>query len=128
MPAGPAAAIQPPRRRLAVALLGTWALAIWVGSLLPLAGPPLAQGDKLQHLFGYGMLAWLGLRAFPGRPLAVWLGALLMGAAVEVAQSFTAWRSFDLYDIAANGLGALVGIVIWQAGTYRTRHQANIQD
>ena len=89
-----------------------WATAIWLGSLAPVSGPATLQhGDKLEHLLGYAVLAWLGVKAFDRRALA-WLAASLMGVAVEVAQSFTGWRWFDPIDMLANAIGAFLGVMV----------------
>ncbi|GAA5785744.1 VanZ family protein [Chitiniphilus shinanonensis] len=99
-------------RRLALTLLLLWASAIWIGSLIPLAAPPVDNGDKIQHFLGYGVLAALALAAFPPRMWRAWLGATSMGVAVECAQYFVPYRSFDLRDMLANALGALLGVVL----------------
>jgi VanZ family protein len=103
-------------------LLLLWASAIWIGSLLPIAAPPVANGDKFEHLFGYAVLAILGWRVWY-RGLPVWLAAASMGVAVEFAQALTPWRSFDVADMLANALGAAIGIALCLlANKYRKSH------
>lgn len=92
--------------------LVAWALAIWIGSLMPSPPPSVIEnGDKVQHFFGYAVLAVLGFRVLQ-RSVWVWLAASLMGVGVEIAQSFTPWRSFDTNDMLANACGAVIGLLI----------------
>jgi len=96
-------------------LLGFWIIAIWIGSLIPLNQPITPGGDKMQHMLGYAGLSFLAARLFGPRPM-VWIAASSMGILVECAQYFTPWRSFDVMDMLANGLGGLVGLgaaLIW---------------
>ncbi|QLG87553.1 VanZ family protein [Chitinibacter bivalviorum] len=91
--------------------LFVWICAIWIGSLIPLSAPPVSHGDKFEHFIGYAVLAVLGFLNWP-RLFYVWLAASLMGVSVEIAQSFTSWRSFDLYDMLANSIGACIGLIV----------------
>lgn len=81
-------------------------------SLIP--GPPsldFDQGDKLQHLAGYGVLmfwfAQLYRRAATRLHWAV--GLAILGVFLEVLQGMTSWRSYDVHDMAANSAGVLLG-------------------
>ncbi len=99
----------------------TWTAAIWVGSLIPMSGPAVQNGDKIQHFIGYGILALLAQLIWR-QPLKVWLGASLMGVAVEFAQAMTPYRSFDTHDMLANSLGAIAGLalaLLWQRYKFR---------
>ncbi len=74
-------------------------------------------GDKLGHLFFALFLGLLVERAMRGRTLAVgplrvprslvWLVPIVL--AEEVSQLFVRGRTFDLLDLAADGLGLFVG-------------------
>lgn len=88
-----------------------WAAAIWIGSLIPMSGPSIENGDKIQHFIGYGVLALLA-QCIWRQPIKVWLGASLMGVAVEFAQAMTPYRSFDTHDMIANSLGAIGGVIL----------------
>jgi VanZ family protein len=90
--------------------LAVWIVAICAGSLWPLSGPVMPGGDKIQHLLGYAGLAFLAAQAFRPRP-AVWLFASSIGILLEFAQALTPWRSFEVADMLANALGALLGLL-----------------
>lgn len=110
--------------RLWQILFASWALAIWIGSLIPLEHPVVPGGDKTQHLLGYAGLAFFAARAFQPGP-RIWLGATLMGIAIELAQALTPWRSFEIKDMLANALGAWLGLMlalVWQYIEYRKHH------
>lgn len=91
-------------------------LAILVLSLIPV-GPemPTTGWDKTNHLLGFGMLAVLGLRAWPDRKLRVWLGLMALGALIEALQSLTAYRSAEWGDWLADVLGLMLGAALLAA-------------
>lgn len=72
---------------------------------------PLDEGDKLGHLFAYGtLMLWFGqLHAQRRRWITV--AALVgLGIALEYVQRWTGYRSFDVWDMAANAAGVLLGL------------------
>ncbi|GAA0647150.1 hypothetical protein GCM10009019_06910 [Salarchaeum japonicum] len=86
-----------------------WAVVVLVASLLP-AGPPSGGGlpvDKLLHVAGYAVLAWLVARE-SSLPVAVAV-AVAFGLCVEGVQALVAWRTASVLDAAANLTGALAG-------------------
>jgi VanZ family protein len=94
-----------------------WLLVIAVifGSLLP--GPVITQvvdiSDKVQHAAAYFLLmVWFA--GFYRRSHYPLIAAVLMGLgiALDVLQSFTETRSFDVYDIGMNCTGVLVGLAL----------------
>jgi VanZ family protein len=98
----------------ALLLAGGWlyAAAIVFLSLTPKPPDPgFAYGDKLGHLAAYGLLmfwfCWLYRRSLTR--LAYGLAWVAMGIALEFAQAQTAYRSFELADMATNSLGVLLG-------------------
>lgn len=102
-------------RRLVV--LGFWValLAVVVLSLTPVAQLPPAVfsvWDKAQHAGGFVALALLGGAAYPASLPRVWLGLLLLGAAIEVAQSATGWRHGDALDWLADAVGVAAGAAV----------------
>ena len=70
--------------------------------------------DLLVHAIGYAVLICAGFFAFPQRlyTLRLFLGLLVFSFMIEYIQYFLPYRSFSLLDLAANGLGLLLGVVI----------------
>ena len=106
-------------RRIRLALALVWfalGLAILAGSLLPNLGPssfhiPLPHADKLVHFSAWALLAVFApllLLRFASR-LAAASALFLMSGAIELVQAFFPTRSASFGDLAANGLGILVG-------------------
>jgi VanZ family protein len=105
---------------VAPALLYVAAL-FWFGltPLKSLPGPEFGFADKVWHFLAFAVLAVLLARAIWhwGRKLALANrdGALVssgLGALLEVLQSFTAYRSAELADLVADGLGALAAYFV----------------
>jgi VanZ family protein len=87
-----------------------------VASLVPVVLLPpqsLDIWDKAQHAFGFAWLAFLGLLAYPRRPNAVAASLLVYGGAIELAQAATGWRYGEWSDLAADGVGILLGALAW---------------
>lgn len=101
------------------ALLAT----ILVLSLLPPSAPlPTTGWDKSNHLLGFALLGWLGMRAHPGRVGWVLAGLLAYGALVELLQSLTPYRFAEWGDLLADALGAVLGIgIAWLPAWQRAR-------
>jgi VanZ family protein len=97
-------------------LLAVTVVAITVLSLSPSAPSAPGGNDKLAHLLAYAVIAFLlvlSARRSPNRFLHVLtvLGVTIVyGIVIEVVQQFTG-REFDVADMAANSLGAVVGTV-----------------
>ena len=89
-------------------------LYTWLGLSRGGAVSAMDYNDLLLHFAGY-VAAGLSIGlAFPRRPL--WQrGLFLLGYSIliEIAQHFLPPRTFDVYDISANGAGILVGIVLF---------------
>jgi hypothetical protein len=76
--------------------------------------------DKVLHMAGYGLLGLLWLGALPRRAggYSLWQVALATGIAAlyglsdEWHQSFVPGRSADILDVAADGLGGLLGALL----------------
>lgn len=100
------------------AWLGLGVLMISVviaASLLSVSGPVSAPGiDKVYHTIAYGALMfWWGM-VQPRRRVAWAVGLLLLGGALELAQSFTGYRTLDRWDALANALGVLLAFgLLW---------------
>ena len=68
--------------------------------------------DKVGHFFGMGILAFLLLNAFAkenqrSRIILIILFTILLATAEEFSQKLLQYRSFQLWDLAANYLGIL---------------------
>lgn len=100
---------------------------VLIGSLLPAQRlpPPAFDGvDKLQHLFGYAVLAGYAVLLFARVRVQVFAmaGLVALGIGIEFAQdALTATRRADLADVGANTLGVLLG---WSV--HRTRLCASL--
>lgn len=94
-------------------LFSICALAVLVLSLLP---PDMAQPttgwDKTNHLLAFGTLAVLGLRAWPGRIWQLALALTAYGAAIEVLQSLTPYRTSSWADLLVDVLGIAIGMAL----------------
>lgn len=92
-------------------------------SLLPMPdlGVHVEHGDKYEHLVWYFALTlWYAQLVDGRRALAVRaLGLLALGAAIELAQGLTAWRSADWRDMVANATGIACGVLL---GLTTARH------
>lgn len=68
------------------------------------------QSDKLFHVLFFALLWWMGQRARLGSAGRLALGLMAFAVGIELAQAlFTATRSASPTDVAADGLGLLVG-------------------
>lgn len=68
---------------------------------------PFPHADKLQHAIAFALVGLLAARAYEDRPRwGVFAALVFYGACIEVAQREVG-RTFDLLDLAADGLGAL---------------------
>lgn len=102
---------------------GLWQAAGWLGvmavcvvSLVPV--PPetvdAAGGDKLLHAVGYAALAFWFAQLVPVGGRARWLVALGLtglGAGLEGIQALVPWRSTEGWDVIADALGSLAGVL-----------------
>jgi len=92
------------------------AAGLTVASLVPIdLLPPQSFNvwDKAQHALGFGWLAFFGLLSYPQRPTFVAGYLLVHGAAIELAQAATGWRYGEWSDLAADGVGILLGTLAW---------------
>ncbi len=79
--------------------------------------------DKAQHALAFGVLMLLGFLAYSRAFWKVAMGLILYGVAIEVIQSWTGWRSGEVLDAAADGVGiVLSGLLIQGHGFWRKSH------
>lgn len=94
------------------------AIVLAIASLVPVDLLPQQATtiwDKGQHAFGFAWLALLGLLAYNERFWTMLTGLTVYGGAIELAQAATGWRYGEWLDFAADGIGILIGTVIWLA-------------
>lgn len=86
-------------------------LGVSLGSLVPgSAVPGWMPWDKLSHLVAYsGLMLWFCGMYPRTRYRWVAAGLLLLGIVLEVLQRLSGYRSFELQDMLANGLGLALG-------------------
>lgn len=87
---------------------------VFLLALLPSPDVPMIVGaqDKIGHFAVFFVLALLGLVAWPNHALTVCAIMLLYGLAIEVAQSFTAYRQGDPWDWLADTLGVAAALLL----------------
>ena len=110
------------------AMRALWLAVGWVmvGAIVWLSvtpAPPqldFQQGDKAGHLLAYGGVMFWFCHAYPGMRtrLAYGAGFIAMGVALEFVQRTLGYRSFEVLDMAADGLGVLAG---WAAALISPR-------
>ena len=89
-------------------------LAVVAGVVLALWPQPdseswFPQSDKVKHALSFAVLVGLGVRGGYRRWWSLIAGLLLLGGAIEVAQSFTATRSAEWLDWFADAIGISIG-------------------
>lgn len=91
----------------------TLLLGVAVVSLVP--GPDIGVSDKLSHLVTYFLLAgWFSLLATNRITLGWTVIALIAyGMLIELLQGMTAYRYPEWGDVLANGVGVLIGILLY---------------
>jgi len=89
--------------------LGACVLAIAYLAFAPLSQAPGTPFDKLNHFLAFAVLAWLADMAYPGRHLAKYRLAFLLGYGliIEVTQGFLPFRELSLLDFGADAVGIL---------------------
>lgn len=101
----------PPRRRIWLLLGWGMVFSVFVLSLIPL-NVDLEEGrDKVAHFIAYGSMAFWFAMLFEGRArqVAIAVAFAAMGVGIEFLQGLTDYRSFDVADMIANGIGAALG-------------------
>ncbi len=87
---------------------------VCLGSLLPAKDVEVFLNDKVVHFISYFVLTvWFsGLYSRVGYYLLIAAVVIALGAVLDVMQTTTATRTFDLFDIFANAGGAIAGFVV----------------
>lgn len=87
-------------------------LLVIVLSLAPVSiEVPVGQGDKLNHAVAYAtlMLWFSNIYELPVRRGMLAIGFVVLGIALEFAQGWTGYRTFELADMAADTFGVAAG-------------------
>ena len=102
--------------RLATLLLAIYWVAIFIGTHLPSAVMPRMEwSDKFYHFAGFTGLGFLMAWAFPSRHQH-WQAVFVVVVGFvytffdEFTQSFVPGRVCDVYDMAADAIGVLIGL------------------
>lgn len=107
--------------RMALVLLMVGGVAFAVRPLAHNQGPEnwFPHADKVHHLWYFGLLWWMGLKAGM-RPGWGWaLGLLAYGGAIEAAQSMTGTRMAQAGDLVADATGIALGWLLTRAWARR---------
>jgi VanZ family protein len=104
---------------------------IFIASSIPdVRALPGGFSDKSWHSTGYALLGAMMLRGFAGgrwigvtvaRALAAVVLSVLYGVSDEWHQSFVPGRSPDVYDVAADAIGATIGVAAAAASAFIVR-------
>lgn len=78
--------------------------------------PGFDQGDKLGHLLSYAMLMGWFCFLYPApRARALHAAAFIaMGIGLEFLQAQTAYRTYEVADMASNTAGVLIAWAAWR--------------
>ncbi len=100
-----------------IGFLLLWTAVLLQGTLSPITAisePPFPYFDKVMHFGGWFVLGWIGgllTTTFSGRA-TVWLAASVFGFMTELGQIAVPLRSFELWDMVADSIGAAVGAAL----------------
>ena len=97
-----------------LAILGGWSIVIAIVWLSISPTPPeihVPNGDKFEHALAYGVLMLWFCQLNPGWKRRAGYGLLWvgLGIALEFVQRWLGYRTFDVLDMAADGVGVLLG-------------------
>jgi VanZ family protein len=109
--------------------VGLYMAVLWVLSAQPVLPGASLTPDWTQHGLAYAGLAAVTVRATSGggwagvsgrAVIAAWIITVLYGVSDEFHQSFVPERMADLGDVAADAIGAAVGLAaVWACGIIR---------
>ena len=93
------------------------AAIIWLSVTPSAPDPGIAYGDKLGHVLAYGTLMFWFCQLHAGwrTRLAYAMAFAAMGVTLEFVQGALAYRTYEGFDMVANGLGVATGWMVAQA-------------
>ena len=96
-----------------------WIVLLTVVSLQPVRPPETVALHREFHLFAFAITAALfrSLHAGPRRGLQAALAAVLLGAVLELLQTHLR-HPFEWWDLRDDAIGAVAGIVLYQAACF----------
>jgi len=100
-------------------------LVLGVLSLIPV--PDIGGSDKVAHFVSYAALsAWFSLIVEQRNTLwRILIGLISYGLLLELLQSLTSYRSGDIADAVANGLGVITGLTFYFSPLRRILRKAD---
>lgn len=92
----------------------------WIGLVIYLSLTPrppeidVIAGDRIGHLLAYAFLMLWFAQLYRLRPIkvAIALGLVGLGIAIEFAQEQTGYRAFEVGDMGADALGVAMGLLL----------------
>lgn len=93
-------------------------MALWIVCLAPIPAKlpsPISRSDLFYHGLSYTLMGLLFMSAYAKNwknQMIVALALIVQGVAIEFIQPF-ANRFFEYWDMAANSIGVLIGLVIY---------------
>ena len=103
-----------------------YAIMIFIQSSLPASDviPDSLNNDKLLHVLGYALMGALSMRAWLTGPvkntgMVIMLSivtTVLYGLSDEFHQSFVPYRHADVFDVVADGVGGVIGTILYAIG------------
>jgi VanZ family protein len=118
-----------PKKALLLAIF--WTLGILFACLIPGNEVPhirIPLADKWVHFIIFAGFSFLWLHTFKyantAKGVLIFILSILLGYAVELLQDsgITRGRSYDLYDVVADGIGGALGVVLfflWRKAAFR---------
>lgn len=91
-----------------------WLLVAAIVWLSVTPSPPkidVEQSDKVEHLLAYGLLMFWFAQLYAGKATRIAYAAIFvaMGIGLEFVQRWLGYRTFDVFDMLADGAGVLFG-------------------
>ena len=89
------------------------AAAVLVLALVPSSyALPTTGWDKSNHLHAFGVLAFIGHKAFSQNVFKLIIGLIAFGGLIELLQTFTPTRSGEWQDLIADVIGIFRGLFL----------------
>ena len=111
-------------RVLVRSLFAIWAMAVTALSVISYPGSnellmsvKLTSSGFVMHCIAYFVGILLCCRAFDKKNISfvLWAGSFvfLFSVVLEIVQFYLPYRTFNVYDVVANGVGVMLFVVVW---------------